>query len=192
MSLPTPERVQHALDVLNGLDLKGLLADIKSANIAPKDSEALAGTKTGEDPAKDDNLYLTLQGLHPMLGQSSSAATVLYAAPLDPDLRLYRFGQAVRAIFFKEDLLEERDRELLLHATIVNTGYLPSEGRGKGKKKEKVTLDVRGLVDEWEDFVWMEDVRVEGVRICRMGALKVEGQEEEGEEYVVEGGKEMP
>ena len=50
-------------------------------------------------------------------------------------------------------------------------------------------LDARELLVEWEDFVWMKDVRVERLAVLRMGAKVGESGEEE---YEVDGEIDMP
>jgi len=79
-------------------------------------------------------------------------------------------------------------RPLLLHATIVNTIYVKRDrnsknrrqgGGGRGGKggrrgDGKLTIDARDVLERYQDQVWMEDVPVESVAICRMGAAKVE------------------
>lgn len=93
-------------------------------------------------------------------------------------------------------------RPLLLHATIVNTIYAKGargskngqSSRGK-PHKGKITFDATSVLEEYKDYVWMKDVRIEKVAICKMGAKKLvdeEGKETGDEEYVVEGEVDMP
>ena len=101
------------------------------------------------------------------------------------------------------------ERKLLLHATVVNTIYVPrvragegrargsggsrgrrgAQGEGHGRKKARLTLDARDVLEKYKDFEWMRDVRVEKVAICRMGAKKREDGEEE---YEVEAEIDIP
>lgn len=74
----------------------------------------------------------------------------------------------------------------------MNTVYAPGvrDGRGgHGKSKAKMTLDASVLLEDWREHVWMRDVRLEKVAICRMGA-KDDG--EGGQRYEVEGEVDMP
>lgn len=69
-----------------------------------------------------------------------------------------------------------------------------SKGGGKGgyaRKQGKVTIDATELLDEYEDFTWVGDMRVERVAICKMGAKKVE-DESVGQEYEQVAWVEMP
>jgi activating signal cointegrator complex subunit 1 len=209
MSLLTPERVESALKLLQGLDLKALLSkcdsEKKSTNVSEAQPETRKETQSNEETLP---LEITLKGLVPM--QNAAKTSVLYMPPVDDELRLYRFCQGLKEAFVKEGLIVEEDRPLLLHATIINTIYVKSPppsassrsngnvrgagrgGRGSKGKKERLVIDARDLIEEFEDFEWMSNVRVERVAVCRMGAKKVESElgneiEELGEEYEVEG-----
>lgn len=67
-------------------------------------------------------------------------------------------------------------------------------GRGRGRGgagrgwKERLTVDAQNILDQYEGQVWMEDVEIDKVAICRMGAKKtgvvVDGVEDE--EYEVD------
>ncbi|KAH6712881.1 kinase A anchor protein [Leptodontidium sp. MPI-SDFR-AT-0119] len=193
MSLSTPEKVQGVLDLLNSLNLREVLAG-KSLSLSISLSSS-----SSEGQQKDANpppIHITLRGLQSM--HDPSKTSVLYTSPLDPDLRLYRFCVKLREVF--GEFLVGETRPLLLHATVVNTVYVKgrtglggSRGRGRGGREAggrgRLVLDARELVREWEDFVWMRDVRVERVAVLRMGAKVVENGEEE---YEVEGEVEMP
>ncbi len=119
-----------------------------------------------------------------------SKTSILYASPTDDD-RLYPFCQRLKNIFTEGEFLVEENRPLKLHATIVNTVYVPGVrgSGGHGKRKAKLTIDAREILEDFEEFEWASNVRIEKVAICKMGAQK----NEEGEdEYVVEGEVEMP
>lgn len=143
---------------------------------------------------KPSPLTITLRGLH-TTATDPTKATVLYTPPvLFPGLKT--FCNSLRAPFLEAGLMIPDTRPLLLHATIVNTIYVKNKAAGasrgdKGgyaRKQGKVTIDATELLDEYEDFTWVEDMRVERVAICKMGAKKVEdesvGQEYEQEAWV--------
>jgi activating signal cointegrator complex subunit 1 len=50
-------------------------------------------------------------------------------------------------------------------------------------RRERMVFDATGILERYEDLVWMEDVPLEKVAICRMGAKKtgyvVDGVEDE-------------
>lgn len=61
--------------------------------------------------------------------------------------------------------------------------------------KAKMTFDAREILQQFQDLVWMEDVVIEKVAICRMGASKIldeEGKETGDEAYIVVGEVDMP
>ena len=55
-----------------------------------------------------------------------------------------------------------------------------SKGRGGGRADSRLTVDARGILDRYSDQVWMENVPVERIAICKMGAQKtvVDGVED--------------
>ncbi|KAE8445491.1 hypothetical protein EG329_013381 [Mollisiaceae sp. DMI_Dod_QoI] len=206
MSLLTPEKVDGALRLLNELDINEMLAapsPVKfasnplsheknelSESAAAERGDKKLGSGKGEASTLEP-LKVTLRGLTSM--HKASQTSILYSSPLDPDLRLYQFCQRLRDIFMKAEFIMEDKKALLLHATILNTVYARG-GRGKGTghgktRRAKILIDARGILEEYEEFEFMNDVKVEKVAICRMGA-KVD---EDGEErYEVEGEIEVP
>lgn len=207
MSLGTPERVAKAVDLLKQVDLKGLLRrcslpqeEVKGAgkSIAsgPRTNSTQVGTGT---PADAEELKVTLRGISSM-NHDPRNASVLYTAPVDQDGRLLQFCRGLRDFFLVEDLIVPDTRPLLLHATVLNTIYVPStKGRGKGdqngrarKGRQRLTLDVTEILEKYRDMEWLSGFRVEKVAICKMGARKVEGGAEDDEAYVVESEVEMP
>jgi activating signal cointegrator complex subunit 1 len=154
MSLLTEERVQSALKVLNELNLRDLLS-----TTAPT-SENLERKDVLEQP----QLYITLRGLTSM--HSKVKTSCLYTDPFDPTGRLYSFCLKLQDIFTAANILvpENTGRPLLLHATILNTVYVPGvrgrgNGQGYGKNRAKLTIDATELLEDCEDFEWMKDVR---------------------------------
>lgn len=80
----------------------------------------------------------------------------------------------------------DEDRPLLLHATIINTIYVKTRhGRG-GRKHERLTLDARDIISRYDDCVWIEHMPVHKLAICRMGAKKIEGTDDEAYEVEAE------
>ena len=171
MSLPTPERLQGALKLLKSLDVKKLL-----------DQSPGMGSDGSE-------LRITLRGLRSM--HSASKTSVLYSPPVDEDHRLQSFCQKLWELFKDAGYLVPESRPLLLHATIVNTVYVPGtmERGTHGRNRGKLMIDARDFLELYEDCEWMSDVRLEKVAICQMGARKLEDADEE---YVIEGEASMP
>lgn len=175
MSLLTPARVEAALTLLRSLDLRGQMPS--------RERQATDGASSRLPP-----LSVTLRGLESM--HDPAKTSVLYVAPVDEDRTLSEFCLKLREAFEAADLLVPDTRALLLHATIINTIYLVGRRSGNGRKRApKLTIDAREMLQKYEAFEWMRDVRVERVSICRMGARAVEGGDEE---YVVEGEVAIP
>lgn len=138
--------------------------------------------------------------------------SVLFAPPVDDDGRLLRFCRSVKARFEEAGLIPPEDprRGMLLHATVVNTVYVPQprqqhqqqhshhqqrrgRGRGRGRgghggrgNRERMTLDAREVLERFGDKVWVEGFAVRGVALCKMGARRVEGTDDERYEVVGE------
>ncbi|KAK4155101.1 kinase A anchor protein [Chaetomidium leptoderma] len=155
--------------------------------------------KEKEEKRRVEGLKITLRGLASM--QPADRAAVLYAPPVDQFGLLQAFCEKVRDAFREAELMVDEGRPLLLHATIVNTVYVKKEagsgrGRGRGRggqrggrggrKSERLVFDATEIMDRYEDQVWMEDVLVQKVALCRMGAKKVVVDGEEDEAYEVE------
>ncbi|AEO71649.1 uncharacterized protein THITE_2124321 [Thermothielavioides terrestris NRRL 8126] len=171
---------------------------------------AVAGLRGGLPKGLGDRgPRITLRGLVSM--QAPKQAAVLYAPPVDQFGLLQAFCERVRDVFREADLMVDDGRPLLLHATVVNTVYVKGGGReansnepgegsssstrrggrggrgGRGRKKwERLVFDATGVLDRYEDQVWMEDVPVSKVAICKMGAKKVVIDGEEDEAYEVD------
>ena len=124
--------------------------------------------------------------------------SVLFVSPQDPTDRLYHLCNSLRTHFMKAGLLIDDKRPLKLHATIVNTIYV--KGRRKPKHSndntEKETnirttgvgdktsgngkhadspfkIDAIAILQKYKDYVWAENVILDRVSVCEMGAKKM-------------------
>lgn len=180
-SFAVPEQAVRPLGTLHltlgvmtlssGSSLDGAVSLLKSLVPSP-DVTALSRAGDGQtqpmgSPAPPP-MSITLKGLHSM--QSPSKATVLYAPPADDTGRLIQLCQHLRAAFQDAGFMDKEDRPLLLHVTIVNTIYVKGSGPGRGRRNEKLTVDARDILNRYDDYVWMQDVPVDKVAICKMGA----------------------
>lgn len=174
--------VEQASELLRSLRPREMLAKIRAS--VPLTPTAQAGklANQGEATSGDGGLFITLQGLQAM--QSPLKTSVLYAPPVDIDGILYRFCQQLKTTFQEAGLMMEENRPLLLHASIINTIHVKA-ARGGGRRREKLTLDARDIISRYDDYLWIEDMPVERVTLCRMGAKKIEGSEDD-EAYEVE------
>ncbi|KAI0852094.1 kinase A anchor protein [Daldinia vernicosa] len=178
MSFPGDDGLEKAVALLKTLVPRKIMASIKAAE-AEKNQERSAQEPTGPLPPL---LSVTLKGLR-SIQPTSSKTSVLYSPPVDTEGTLLRFCESLRLTFQEAGLMVKDNRLLLLHATIVNTIYVKGRNRKGGKRQEKLTIDARDIIDRYDDYVWMKDVPVEKIAICKMGAKK---QEDGDEAYEVE------
>ncbi|KAF4963034.1 hypothetical protein FSARC_8922 [Fusarium sarcochroum] len=162
------ETIEQATEVLRGLKLKEFLTTAKAA--VPSSTT-------------EERLSITLQGLHAI--HTPAKTSVLYAPPVDTDGILYKFCEQIKTTFQEAGLMVKEDRPLLLHATVINTIYVKD---GRGRRREKLTIDARDMVSLYDDYVWLEDMPLEKVTLCRMGAKKIEGTDDEAYEVEAEVG----
>ncbi|KZL79894.1 hypothetical protein CI238_02329 [Colletotrichum incanum] len=184
MSFPNNDGVDKAIEVLKGLKPREILAGIKPlSSITPLAAPAHASNTPGATPPLS-SLNITLRGLHCMKSgpkADPSKASVLYAPPTYSEGIFQTFCEKIRTVFEEAEVMDKDSRGLLLHATIVNTIYVKG---ARGKKGSKLTIDATDILDRYDDYVWMEDVPIEKIAICRMGAKKIEGADDQ--EYEVE------
>ena len=200
MSLQTPDRVVAASEFLRSLNVRDMLRGASEVRETGPVTVPETAAETDSMPRADEDpeagcsvsicpLAVTLSGLHPM--HSPSSTSILYASPLDVTARLYPFSLALRQAFTNAEFLLPDDRDLRLHATIVNTIYAKekisrAKGRGHGKNnKGSRKFDAQEVIAKYRDFEWAQDVHIERVSICEMGAKKIiEDEEVINEEYL--------
>jgi activating signal cointegrator complex subunit 1 len=116
-----------------------------------------------------------LEGLKAM--HTPARTSILYISPTDPGNRLQEFCESIKSVFEKAELLVLDNHPLLLHATVANTIYASGrrlDGRGHGpKRNDLLTLNAEELIESYYDIIWADDVSIESVDICRIGAKKV-------------------
>ena len=192
MSLREPEKLERAQKLLQTIDPQSFL---QMASMATAEQ----GTLPSQVPKEGAPLTISLESVVSMHPPASTS--ILYTTPVDTTNRLGPFCQLLRDAFQKEGLVEEDGRPLLLHATILNTTYASERGtnnrrargkvmRGGGKHGSvagKITFDASEIMSRYEDFLFVKDMRVGDIAICRMGAKRIvdEGTGSTTEEYEV-------
>jgi activating signal cointegrator complex subunit 1 len=208
MSLANNVQLEKAIDVLERLDVKNLFSDATAAAVASSGTlESSTTTKLAETPTVESKnpasplvalalITIDLKGLASMHDPQNTS--ILYIDPSDATHRLYPFCLALQKIFREEGVLLPDDRDLKLHATIVNTIYAKgknnrSQGHGP-HANAPLKFDARALLEEYEDFVWAEGVVLDRIAICEMGAKKrVDGEGNVvGEEYTEVASVDLP
>lgn len=192
MSLTNQERVEGAVKFLDDLDLKSLLTvdPVQDEAAVPKTGESDVSTRqqnAAKGSARQTNattadshdnaskhFTVTISSLKTM--KSASKTSVLYAEPTDATGRLLPFSQQIKTQFTDAGYVNEEKRELKLHATILNTLYASNKSRKGPRKKKPMLIDATDIIQEFDDFTWAEDVVLEKIAICEMGAKKIEDE----------------
>ena len=170
----------------------------ESAGTAPASLETLKRVVTPPSLSRPklsaEPLVISLQGLQAFPGPHK--ATVLHCPPHDPTSRLYPFCLKLKQIFTEAGFLEPETRPLVLHATIVNTVYARNDRRYEKRRMGSISFDATEIMRTYNEkvgietgnaageFVWANDILIDRVRICEMGAKMVE-DERLGQAYAV-------
>lgn len=178
MSFPKNEGLDKAIAILKTLHPQKML----SGHCPPATALESLSDNTEEVGLHPPRLSVTLKGLRSM--QPAAKCTTLYSPPVDSDGTLQVFCEKIKQAFMDAEIMVDDRRPLLLHATIVNTIYV--KDRRQGRRREKLTIDARGILDRYDDRVWMEQIPVEKIAICRMGAKDLEGGADQAYEVEAE------
>lgn len=175
MSFPQGEDLGKALELLKSLKPREILSAITPPALPGMPTQPTGPPSDGAtapEANRPANLSITLKGLHSM--HQVEKTSILYAPPEDKLGTLQSFGEKIRKLFKEAGLMSEDTRPLLLHATIVNLIYVKGGrqkgAKGRGKWEKPVIDNAKGILDRYEDYVWMKDIPVEKIAICRMGA----------------------
>ena len=168
MSLLSPERVEAVCSFLRNMDVLDLLRQAEAG---------ISASETDLERTIGDNLKFTLSGLHAM--QTPSKTSSLYLSPSNPSSVLLPFCRTLTSAFHTSGFLLPDPRPLKLHATIVNTIYAREAKSGKKRwSKDSRKIDAREVIERYEGYEWVKDMKIDRVAICEMGAKKVvEGEE---------------
>lgn len=158
MSLLSPERVEAACTFLRSLDIPAILRKANESSSTPLETVTFRGLHSMKTPSKTSSLY---------------AEATANAAALLP------FSVYLRKAFDTEGFMVREERDLKLHATVVNTIYVREAKNGKKRwEKGSGKFDATELVEKYKDWEWVKDMRIEKLAICEMGAKKIiEGEE---------------
>ncbi|ERF70511.1 hypothetical protein EPUS_07368 [Endocarpon pusillum Z07020] len=227
MSLKEPERLQGALKLLEDLDLAGMLGEVSDGRSSPEDillGESPVALGLGHSTRSSDELE-EKSSSHDMTEVSprtigipaAEAIEVLHTPPHDPTSRLHPFCLSVLDHFKSAGyiLSEAADRELTLHATLINTVYVKKRRDGEKKRMGKVTFDATPVLRVFNErggdtasqgtssggtgggggggggggaFTFASSIPINRVQICEMGAKKLDAENDPeglGERYVV-------
>lgn len=166
MSFPQDEGLDKAVEMLKSLQPRQILAGLKKPVMPELTGEDTAVSNAEEPP----QILITLKGLHCM--QKPEKTSVLYAPPSDPGGILQTFAESIKRAFKDAGLLAPDNRPLLLHATVVNTIYVKGNRNSHRAKNRdwNVVKNAQAIIDRYEGYEWVEDMLLEKIAICKMGA----------------------
>ena len=178
MNLASPQQLDGALRLFESLDLVAIMREAEALATSTQDASGPWHVRSPEGHSKPQHpLIVSLESLYALPRQKK--ATVLYAKPLDPTGRLWPFCVLLRNHFIRAGLIDgdpshpreasqisipdkfkgpkNRDRPLLLHATLVNTIYVrgrPDRSKPqKGPKRpQRLEMDAESLVEKYQDY----------------------------------------
>ncbi|KAI9770733.1 MAG: hypothetical protein M1840_002983 [Geoglossum simile] len=181
MALQEPEKLERAQKLLQSINPQSILQAASAASTE-------GGTAPPRVPEGVAPLTISLESVVSMHPPASTS--ILHTTPVDKTDRLGPFCRLLRDMFQDEGLVEDDGRPLLLHATILNTTYASGRGannrRARGAKRGggghgsaggKITFDASEILSRYEDYVFVKDMRVESIAICRMGAKRTADEE---------------
>ncbi|KAK1993982.1 hypothetical protein LX36DRAFT_661002 [Colletotrichum falcatum] len=126
-------------------------------------AEVLRSTKS-LFPAEKMKVSLKGAGVFP--GADQSHVDIVFAHPTCRNHDFNGLCHKIRDVFEEANLIDKSGFGLSLHATIINARKTPRGG-----------VDARKLLQNYRDYTWMHDVPIEQIGICRMGAVKQNGDE---------------
>ncbi|BGP35908.1 hypothetical protein JCM10296v2_007760 [Rhodotorula toruloides] len=157
------------------VDIEELLRQAGEAGRAHRAEEQVDNDAPDIDSLEP--LVVDLCSLKPMKHQPAHSAAILYLPPHDSTNRLQVFAQALHDAAVDAGLMRQPEpnrREVLLHATVVNTRYSSSGSRAR-------RYNFSSVISRFEDTVWATDVPINGVALCKMGAKPTEDGDAEYE-----------
>ncbi|RYF47995.1 MAG: hypothetical protein EOO38_11055, partial [Cytophagaceae bacterium] len=119
-------KLEDANQYLQSLNLHNLFRDISMQIIAEKAAEdgTISENLNAAALPDADGLTINLESLVPM--QQASKTSILYASPKDETQRLMPFAAALKKAFTEKGFVLDDERDLRLHATVVNSIYAKS------------------------------------------------------------------
>ncbi|KAF4415462.1 hypothetical protein CFRS1_v015957 [Colletotrichum fructicola] len=114
-------------------------------------------------------IKISLLGLGTFPGIDPGRAEILFAHPTCLDYDFDALCQRIRHVFEDAGIFDKRGFSLFLHATILNARKTADGG----------LIDATEILRNYRGHVWMENVPLEEIGICRMGAKKKGGDDEE-------------
>lgn len=198
-------KLAEAIECLQSLDIRQTMVEASGQSTTSSAADSSTTASALERPISPPTvsqdvqpLVVDLKGIVSMYAPQETS--ILYSAPTDRSGRLLPFCLAVQKLFKDGGFLVEDNRELKLHATVVNTIYAKGKkrppprgstsssagtdqaGRSQGhgpNANAPLKIDATGILEKYKDFVWAEGVVLDRIAICEMGAKNISNAEGE-------------
>jgi activating signal cointegrator complex subunit 1 len=192
------EQLADAVDFLHGLDVATIVNEVEQPGTHNPPEDDSGKQAAVEGPVLLSNgsssfqpVNVNLKGLVSM--HAPQKTSILYTAPKDDTERLYPMCLHIQRLFKTKGFLIEDNRDLKLHATVVNTIYAkgrkrpprhtsssstvqpedgPSQGHGP-YANAPLKIDATTVLEKYQGHVWAENVAINRIAICEMGAKKI-------------------
>jgi activating signal cointegrator complex subunit 1 len=191
------EQLADAVDFLRGLDVAAMTKETEQSATGPSPGNIPGDAAAPEEKVSStgsrlfDPVKVNLKGLVSM--HAPQKTSILYTAPQDDTERLYPMCLHIQKLFQTKGFLIDDNRDLKLHATLVNTIYAkgrkrpprqfsssstvqsadgPSQGHGPNANAP-LKIDATAILEKYKDYVWAENVAINHIAICEMGAKKI-------------------
>ena len=203
LRLDTPERIAKATEILQGFSFKKTLPTIHNSSTSGNSSSHSSSALPNSDDDANNSMAapcVSISSLFCKAAREAEALTLgtkVYDAThrvIDWRLRLaqaYRAaGLSPRARLFRDYqmrvAMEEFSDTTVRLVTIPRSGKVtPSKWKpGKLKNSNLPPFDARSLLERYKDHVWIQNVPLERVSICKFGFRKL-GVEELPEVFSV-------
>lgn len=164
------DQLSEAVECLQGSEVRDLVSRMCSTSAKSSTLQESKSPIQLSDAIRP--LSIDVKGLASM--HNPRQTSILYCPPEDPTVRLYPLCVALQALFKDKGFIIEDNRALKLHATLVNMIYAKgdrSAGHGPNARAP-LKLDATNLLEKYKDYVWAENVVLDRLAICEMGAKK--------------------
>lgn len=184
LRIETPHDLDAVSDLLRGLDMNELLGRKPSDLQAISSGQVKFNLTDARRQVKTPPVKVTLKGL--IAFPHTDKARALYATFQGDSDRLDMLVRNVSHMFASRSVTGQPSQpdftaRRLLGPNLLDTRYakkwdiVVDKDRGVRRIYRAALVDTRYLIEKYKDTVWVEDMRIEKVSLCKEGRLKIFG-----------------